>query len=328
MLRSRATDLRPPAFTLVELLAAMVVLSLLVLLLSGAFSQVSRAWTKSSGNIEQRSNTRALADFITAELQGALLPAATVPPSDKNVRPLGDLRFVINPPEVPDQYRYADALFWQAPIATETSYGDIAEVGYFVQWDTSVPSNPRPQLCRFFVNPSISGSNGTLVKNPNFKIFSTEPADWLSGEMIKTIAPATKAKGYAGLFGENVVGLWIRSYGLDGGELPRNFDSRAKSPTETGGYLNNFKDGSRTWREQRYLPARVQISLAQLDSHHTRSLPQASEQLRALTQDGSVRDADTFTSKLRESAPAGTALADLLPGLRIYTTEVQLQNAR
>ena len=157
-------------------MVAISVLMILVLLFSGVFSQVSGAWTNGEGNFERRRSVRALADFIGTELQGALLPVEGIATSGR-----GNLQFIVNPPsaQVPAEYRNADAIFWQAPLATETSQGEIAEIGYFVKWDNSSPQGERPVLCRFFVNPSIASGSATTV-NPDFLIYDTNPKAWLS----------------------------------------------------------------------------------------------------------------------------------------------------
>jgi prepilin-type N-terminal cleavage/methylation domain-containing protein len=304
--------------TLIELLVAISVLSLLMLLYFGLFNQASRAWSAGGDNAERRRNDRALADFIGNELRGALLPVETLSNTGH-----GDLQFVINPPntQVPDTLRNGDTIFWQAPLATEATYGDVAEIGYFVRWNTATNGDPQPSLCRFFVNPSTTDTSGAVTQNSNYLIYDPDPKKWLSSTVIDAVAPATKDTGYLGMLGENVIGLWIRSYGLDGQELPRTFDSRT-------GYTCTFKTTSQTWTEQRYLPAKVRISIAQLDSHYAPKLRAATTALRPLISDTGTRDADQFLTALEAAAAGNSALAALLPGVHIYSNEIQLANGR
>ncbi|MEI9898087.1 MAG: prepilin-type N-terminal cleavage/methylation domain-containing protein [Chthoniobacter sp.] len=315
------------AFTLVELMVSMSVLSLLVLMFGSMFNSASHAWLAGGGNAERRRNARTLTDYIGDELKGAMLPVQVV-----NLGSTGNLQFIINPPagQVSSDYRYADCIFWQAPLATEATYGDIAEVGYFVKWDETDATEPRPMLCRFFVNPSSTDESGAIAPNPNFLIFDQSPTAWLSTSLLDLVAPATKKKGYLGILGENVVGFWVRSYGLDGQELPRDFDSRT-------GYTCQFQkfaaqpDGSfskQTWTEKRYLPARVRISIAQVDSHYAALLPASAAKLRTLTTTASIHDAGDFLTAFRQQAVGSGPLSALLPGLRVYSTEVQLTNAQ
>lgn len=298
-------------------MVSIAVLSVLVMMLTSAFNAASRAWILGEGNTERQRSARALADFIGAELQGALIPVEA-----KSVADGGNLQFVINPVTGGmDEYQNADAIFWQAPLATESSFGDVAEIGYFVKWDQTAGLTPKPVLCRFFVNPSIRDTSGTLGPNPDFLVYDQRASAWLTNELVEKLASATKESGYAGLFAENVVGLWVRAYGLDGQELQKPFDSRT-------GYTNNFKVGARSWTEQRYLPAKVKVSLAQIDSTHANRLAPVWQQIRDLTRDTSILDAADFLERLRASADATPALRALLPGIRIYSTDVYLENGR
>ncbi|MFA7343361.1 MAG: prepilin-type N-terminal cleavage/methylation domain-containing protein [Terrimicrobiaceae bacterium] len=315
------------AFTLLELLVAMAVLLLLVLALSGIFHHASNAWLKGSGDVESRRVTRSLGDFIGEEMRGALLPARTASRTGES-----NLQFLINPPsgQVPEDYRNADAVFWQAPLATETSYGDLAEIGYFVKWDQSTPAKPRPVLCRFFVNPSTQAS-GVVAPNPNYKIYdATDPDAWLSPNLLDAVAPATSAQGYNGLFAENVIGLWVRSYGLDGMELPRAFDSRTGYTYKRQyQYLDADKQlQTNTVNERHYLPARVTVSIVQIDSHYLERLYPLWKSVQTATRASDVPDAEAFIKRLSDPSAPGysPAFKPLLPGLHVYTTEIQLEN--
>lgn len=304
------------------------VLSILVLMFTSLFTSASHAWIMGTGNAERRRNSRALTDYIGSELKAALLPLQTLAVQGGNAQTVGNLQFLINPSgNIPAAYQNADSIFWQAPLATESTYGDIAEVGYFVKWQDNGKGETLPILCRFFVNPSTTSTTGTISPNPKFLIFDPSSAtSWLTPELIDDVAPATAATGYLGFFGENVVGLWVRSYALDGTELPRNFDSRV-------GYTANLKktDDSgniASWTETRYLPYRVQVSIAQVDSHYAPMLSAAAPTLKQLTGSTAIRDADDFLQAFRQQAAGSSSLKALLPGMRIYSTQVLLTNAQ
>ena len=243
-----------------------------------------------------------------------------------------NLQLVIDPSQIATSdssggpaYLNSDAIFWQAPLATETTFGDIAEVGYFVKW---IPngSNLNPTLCRFFVNPS-TGSAGIFSQNPNFLIY-TNPASalgtdsssgWLTSALLAKVAPADKANGYVGLFAENVLGMWVQSYGINGVELSpnhSNFDSRVGYQLQTG--QSNGK------AEQRYLPALIRVSIAQIDASYAPHLRPFVNALR--TSAASAVNATDFYSKLSNSG--GGSIGSLLPGIRVYSTDVSLDNGR
>ena len=304
-----------PAFTLVELLVSVSVLALLVALLSGSLQEVGKAWTRGEGNAERRGDARALTDFLASELQGALLPVSGSVGSSAQ----GNLQFLVNPASnrLPEACQLGDSIFWQAPLATDTTYGDIAILGYFIDW-----SGKTPSLCRLYIPPAIRNESGR-VKNPDFLIYDANPDAWLDAELLaRNVAPAEKASGYRGLFAENVPGFWVRCHGLDGQLLPRDFDSRV-------GYDCQYRpEGHLSYTEKRQLPATASISLAQVDSRHAHQLEQASAELQGILADPGVVDATTFLARVRAAADSSSTLAALLPGLRIYTTEINLLNAR
>lgn len=197
-------------FTLIELLVATAVLSLMVVMLMEILNRTSSAWTLGQAQTERRQSARSVADVIARELQPALMP---IDPADQS-----SMQFLLNPTTMPVELRNPDALFWQAPIASDRSSGDVAEVGYFLKWDTT-NGNPHPLFCRFFVNPTDQ-DNYFILKSPTA---------WLTPDVFDKVTPANNQgpNAYAGLFAENVLGFWARCYDKDGKCL-KDYDSRAK----------------------------------------------------------------------------------------------------
>lgn len=295
----RATNLNGRrAFTLVELLVGMAILSVMVMLLVSLLSQVGNAWTRTEGQSSRLRSGRAIADYIRNDLRGALLPVA---PELDDTKP--NLNFVLNPSMVPDDYQQPSAMFWQVPLATDMSQGDVAEVGYFIRWDRNeFPGNPRAKLCRFFVNPTDTN---------NFQIYKSR--QWLNESIIDAVAPAHnrpdsstgEKAGYRGLLAENVVGFWARAArkGSDGKNLDKTWDSRK----------------SETWG----LPSYVEISFATLDDDSARRIGDAEQQAI----ESAVASADDAHDFLRQQQNLPTP-PPYLAGLRAFSTIVYLENAR
>ena len=65
----------PPGFTLIELLVSMTILILLVAILSGIFSSVSKTSQLGYANNERMQNILAITDYIRTDLRSALLPS-------------------------------------------------------------------------------------------------------------------------------------------------------------------------------------------------------------------------------------------------------------
>lgn len=209
---------RGPGFTLVEMLVALAVLMLISAFMLEISAQAGRLWTQGESRNQYRQRARAVLDFMARDLKLAGLG----PIRD------GKFQFVVNPQNLPDDYKNHDSVFWQAPVATDV-IGGMAEVGYFVRWE-----NDRPNLCRFFVNAS----------DADYQIYS-KPGDWVNPDnLLNTIGSATAANNFRGLFLENVIGMWVKTYQSDGTACP-DWDSRQMGNT---------------------LPGKVDVSLVLLDS--------------------------------------------------------------
>ena len=189
--RGRDRTRRGAAFTLLEMLVAITILFFIGVILASILGFASHAWQRGEGDNQNRQRARIALDTIRQEMRVAALPL--------NRTNSISLQFVVNPSSVGSSYRNHDTIFWQAPIATDTSQGDMAEVGYFVRY-----VNNKPSLCRFFVNPTDSN----YIEN--------NPGAWLSSTILDSVAPADQGDQYRGLFLENVLGLWVQAYNQDG----------------------------------------------------------------------------------------------------------------
>jgi prepilin-type N-terminal cleavage/methylation domain-containing protein len=262
-------------FTLVELLVSIGVLSILVVLLLGILNQLSSTFTEIRAQIYRHQNGQAILGLIASDLRVAMLPQNR---TDKN-----SLELLVDPLSLlnasPNNYLFPHAIFWQAPIASNTTNGNIAEVGYFIQWDaTTNPNNPKPILCRFFVNPSDS----------NYLIYSTTQ-NWLTPAIIGAVAPATTSP-YQGWFADNVIGLWVRCLDANGVPITQtaagvgqqascqttnySFDSRlgylsSNAGGASGSYIPKYAyydPGSKQNVIAGALPSTIEIAIVLLDS--------------------------------------------------------------
>ena len=299
------------AFSLVDLLVSAAIFVMLVSLLGKMVSGITAAWTSTAGQNERSVSARAIMDYIHTDLKAAMLPI----PAESTT----SLQFVLNPPSLGSEVRNADALFWQAPVATDSTYGDLAEVGYFVRWDTSGRA-PKPILCRFFLNPN----------EPDFRIYE-DPANWLTSALLDKVAPGTAASSYAGLFAENVVAIWFRCLDRNGKAFPgRDFDSRV-------GKESTFETDAGGSRVLKRLPAAVQVSFVMIDSRaavrfrgeHQNAVIQLATEIANQIDQGSPNDKTISPSELFVAAAASDEqLRKFASSLTPYTTTVHLVNAQ
>jgi prepilin-type N-terminal cleavage/methylation domain-containing protein len=295
------------AFTLVELLVATAVLSVLIVLLAQVMSMVSDAWSGGTGRAERQQNGRALVDFIGRELRAAALP---VDPQSNGVAP--DLQFVVNPTSVPAKYRQPHALFWQAPIATDTSRGNMAELGYFVRWDES-RTPPRAMLCRVFINPG----------EPQHKVYDN--LEWLSEEVLQQVAPVDATTGYRGLFAENVIGFWARSLDSTGNVISQSGGERGEFDSRKGYLDTSYDAGGATiniTRTAPVLPSSMEVSLLMLDSRAAGTITTASmEKLKGMV---ATSDNAATCERLIQADPT---LRSVMRGMTVQTLKIPLENA-
>jgi uncharacterized protein (TIGR02599 family) len=236
----------------VELLVAIAVLSILVLVLMSMLGSLTNTWAQGQARNERRDIAQAVFDRMSRDLAQVSLPA-----SQGNTNALN---FVINPSWI-TKTPYAQSIFFQAPVATDGgTNGNMAVVGYFVQWVNGTPGTPT--LTRLLINPSSS----------DYAVYSGTPNTWVTDALLTNDAPAT-APTYTGLLAERVLGLWVQA--LDSGGNPitqsgvstnqgETFDSRY--PYAYTNYNLNSGAGYVSTNAASSLPASLQVAIAVVDA--------------------------------------------------------------
>jgi prepilin-type N-terminal cleavage/methylation domain-containing protein len=240
-----------PSFSLVEMLVALAILSIIVVVLLSVITSLMSTWQLGQARNERRTVGRDALERMARDLR-----LASMPLSKSNAT---NLEFVVNPAGVSSTYELPQAVFWQAPVASDGGInGNLAIVGYFVQW-----INGAPSLTRVLINPSMTTSY-TIYSNPT----------WMSDALIQLNAPATASSGYAGLMAENVLGLWVQALDPQGNPIQQsagfageNFDSRLPYA-----YTNTVYGTQPNTNVAPVLPASVQIAIVIIDSRTAKRL--------------------------------------------------------
>ncbi len=281
---------RRGAFSLLELLVAIALFAVVAVILLSFVSSMNSAWQQGISHNERRGAAMAVFNRIGRDLRHAALPTDAAG---------AGLQFVINPPALGSSYKLAQAMFWQAPSATDRSRGDLAVVGYFVQWADAVP-----KLCRFLANPSSADS---------YLLYSA-PGAWIKDSLLASDAPATRASGYVGQLAENVLGLWVRP--LD--QLQQPITKMASGAVFPPGQFDSSKgyisSSGRTFR--RALPAVLEVIIITVDSRTSRLL-QGTERPGVPSSDV-WKDVNDFYANLP---------AEIRRGAEIHSTQIALVNA-
>ena len=282
---------------MVELLFSVAILIIVLVAVAAILSEISKIWTQRQAQIQRQQNGRVLLDFIARDIEKAMLPLS--------LSATNSLQFVINSPMLSGSYGDRDNIFFQAPIAADQSAGEVAEVGYFVQY----PANGAPQLCRFFVGPTTTASNNVTTTDTNYQIYSA-PDAWISPTLVGNAVPAVAATtgtnyaSYKGLLAEDVAGLWISAFDGNG-----NFIG---NPSTRNSYDS---------RSTANLPAMVEISLLVLDANTARRL-----------ESGGASSSSALAGTVLSSTSAAQCMTELpavlQQGASCFTTEVWLRNTQ
>jgi type II secretory pathway pseudopilin PulG len=289
------------AFSLLELLVATAVFVGLALILISIAGSLSSFWQLGISHNERRSSVLAAFSRMARDLRFA---AAPINPASTN------FQFVINPANLSTNYKLPQAVFWQAPVASDRSRGDMALVGYFVQWVTETngsATNSAPKLCRL------------LIDSTNFQF--QKPSDSVNDALIANNAPANKASGYEGQLAENILGLWMQALDQARRPITANASNVAFGSGEfdsSQGYQAVLPNGNNPvpYTFDRALPASVEVAVIAVDARTARRLT-GSERPGART-GNMTNDVNTFYTNL----PQG-----IRQGARIYSTVIDLQTA-
>ena len=282
-----------------ELLVATAVFVSLALILVSIASSLSSFWQLGIAHNERRSSALSAFSRMARDLRFAALPPD---PFATNYQ------FVINPANVGGNYRLPQAVFWQAPVASDRSRGNLALVGYFVQW-VNEAQGPVPKLCRLLVD-----SNYSMQK----------PSDYVSDALIASNAPATKTASYLGQLAENVLGLWMRP--LDQEKNPILSDAKAQTfPNgefdSIRGYTLAVTNGSGAPVTRVFapaLPASLEVALITVDARTAKRLTGRASEKPSTTSGDMWADVNIFYDNLPP---------DVRQGARIYSTVIDLHSA-
>jgi prepilin-type N-terminal cleavage/methylation domain-containing protein len=194
------------AFTLVEVLIAMMILAFLLVLLTSFLGAVSRAWNSGEQQVGTFQDGRAILDVIGRELsQAAISPSLQLITNPAITDSSGNSIKLTN----------SNSIFWQAPLnyrvsaSGATPLTNLCEVGYYLVQDNTQTGANIYQLRRFFVPPSDT---------TNYKIFATTPSSASSAAWVTNYARNSGV--VTNTIATGVVALWVRCLDSNGGLIP------------------------------------------------------------------------------------------------------------
>jgi prepilin-type N-terminal cleavage/methylation domain-containing protein len=200
-LKQPSPDIKPAgAFTLLELLVAAAVFTILAAILLTVTSQTAGIFEKAQAQKNRQQIARIALEAISRDLEAAALPLGT--------SQVDTLAFVVNPAGLDQALLAPHAAFWQVR-SSQSSHGFL-DVGYFIRWNGA-----DAELCRLQVPPDDGES---ILANMNRA---------LNDDLVERLAPGTSSGAdIKGLMSKNVIGLWLIPRDQSGKEIALPYDSR------------------------------------------------------------------------------------------------------
>jgi prepilin-type N-terminal cleavage/methylation domain-containing protein len=276
-------------FSIVELLVSMAILSILLVALLGMLSALTTAWQAGEAHNERRTVAQAVLERMSRELSEAALPTSRTNTNS--------LQLVINPSGIGTAYQNSQAIFWNAPVSTDSitnSSGNMALVGYFVQWVNGTASTPgTPCMSRLLINPSSTDYS------------STAASTWLNASLLSKYAPSTyvsstATNNYQGLMAENVLGLWVQANDYNGVSISQGVSSTPGGEAFDSRYSYSFTNsaGNTVTNIACAMPSSVQIAIVVIDSRTAKQLPGTGKPTYPPLSGNIVNDVQTFYNNL------------------------------
>ena len=185
-----------PAFTLLELLVAMALFSLVAVLLASVFSSTQKGVVFLGNTKSQRQDARAVLEQIAGELRAALeTPTRSFEGTQAAMR---QPQLLVNPSGL--SATHGSSLFWSA--GADSKSGGSALVGYLLRWETT-PEGPRPRFCRVFLD-----ANGSEYVEQTLR--TSINAEWVSQSLVDSNAPGDAKNGYQGWISDNILAFYAR----------------------------------------------------------------------------------------------------------------------
>jgi prepilin-type N-terminal cleavage/methylation domain-containing protein len=336
----RSEGVMARGFSLIELLVAIAVLSIMLLMLAEMTGTVADTWARGESRIETYQSARAALELMTREMTPAVVDTRT--------------QFVVMPVEELEKGGATNlapetqVALWMAPLGEQ---GDLRCVGYYLYRDDM---KRFYRLKRIYIKSAYDDSNDQRVDYFPLKQavgdarrgerdYSTSPsdADWFTDNwdaLAFDDQDPTNEKVVVSAVADGVVAFWVQPLDLLGNPIPWVSEStpphvESKMIFNSSGFFLQatsvpFEDGTTT----KYLapednvmrairvPAAVDITLVTLDRRTLARMPPVPTQQNVLDDKGAL-DLEESVRLYNEALLA----AGITDG-RVFTTRVKLLN--
>jgi uncharacterized protein (TIGR02599 family) len=318
---------RPAAasgFTIIELLVATAILSVVLVVVVSVIGQTSAVWRKSTDKIEAFQGARMAFDLLTRNLSQATLNTYLdyddpfVP--TKYLRK-AELKFVSRPTSNPGTAGTGQSVFFQAPASFTsdmTRYGNLESLlntcGYYVEFGSDAASKPTfvssPDKYRYRLMQ-------LLIPTEENKVYTSTGQSWITdaGASVQPVA-------------DNIIALIIRPQdpGMTAPSVPG-----VTVPNLTSDYTydtaQTFSGNQPLTSNQ--LPPVLQVTMVAIDENSAKRVESNNSEPSAIrgALTGKFTDPARYTEDLRDLE---TALTSATPPIsyRIFTSAVPIRESK
>lgn len=319
------------AFTLIELLTAVTVLSLMMAICFSIVGQVTSVWKRSTQKIEAFQGARLAFSTVTRHLSQATLNTyldydnATAP---QHYLRKSELRYLSAPAGaagIPGTPNTGEAIFFYAPVhhtANTAAYGGLESLlntcGYYVSFTTnSIPAHVNiPNAYRYRLMQLIVP---TETANSVYPTSPTDSQQWVNWFSTKNWFANFTDK--ATPIADNIIALIIRAQ-----------DPGATTPDITSNYIYDTTLNATTYPQDPYpwanqLPPVVQVTLIAIDEAAARRLESGSNEPAVISNALSGKFATT-SNYASDLASVETALTAARIEYRIFSSAVSILESK
>ena len=348
-------------FTLVEILVATAILSLIIVLFATLLSQTSAIWRRTTGKMEQFRESRGAFERMTTRLSQATLntywdydnPAA---PSRYERR--SELRFIAGPassllPTTGSKTRLTHAVFFQSPVGYTAnsqyqSYDNLLSVGgYYLEFASDQdlrPSFVTPAMAPLryrhrlieFLAPTEKNLIYQYTSPPN-GVPTYTGKEWYQSLANQNPSPGTPANNHA--IAENIVALVITPRLSQQDEAEVKGTSTAEGSPLAPNYLYDSAPGATT--DSRYndgrlnptnqLPPILQVTMVAIDEASAIRLAFGTNSANIFGVANKFTKSADYSKDLLQSRDANSLEATLIAkgvNYRIFNTNVIIRGAK
>jgi type II secretory pathway pseudopilin PulG len=217
------------AFTLVELLVSVALLTFIMLILASVTESASRAWRDGQSRTETFQSARTSLEIVTREITPAVVDTR--------------MQFVLAPGDVLSRAGaknvapYSSALLWMAPLGDE---GALCCVGYYLYRDDT---RQFYRLKRVFIPPPTDAKPSPYfpqmvnIGDPRDPALRTNPvnADWFTRKWDAQAfdeEDAANSHAVVSSAADGVVAMWVQCLDVLGKPIPLLVKSTVHPPSE------------------------------------------------------------------------------------------------